>query len=100
MKIFAAYLKHYISIIAGISAAIIYGAITYLIFREGHRSDLSAFSFGFFICVPPILGFLTVIFATNEQKSSWRFTLSGPWLSCLICIFLAGLFNCETKSRL
>lgn len=88
------YLKQHISILAGIIAAIAYGAVAYFIFDEEYSGSI-LLSVGFFVFTPPILGFLTVLLASTEEKSSWTFTIFAPWLSCLICIFLAGLFSLE-----
>jgi hypothetical protein len=86
--------KPFLSLGAGVLAALVYGALTRLIFAQ-NTPDIGTLSVSFVLLVPPVLGFLTVIFATESQKKSWKFFLFMPWLSCGLCMLIAGIFLLE-----
>jgi len=77
----------------GVAAGTIYGVISRLIF--GVESVSSTLSIGFFLVTPFVLGFLTVMLGTDQQKSSWWYVLSAPWATTAICMGLAALFQLE-----
>lgn len=86
--------RKYASLITGIVAAVIYGVITRFVFGR-NSSAIGSLSVSFFLFVPPALGFMTVHLATPEQKRSWAYMIFAPWLSCLACVIVAGLFALE-----
>lgn len=86
--------RNYIPSIVGVVAAVVYGALTRFIFGQ-HSEILGSLSLSFFLFTPPALGFLTVLLATDKQKSSFGYMIFAPWISCTICVVLAGVFAVE-----
>jgi len=86
--------KRYFSLGAGVLAALVYGALTHLVFAQDTQL-VGTLSVSFVVLVPPVLGFLTVSFATPAQKKSWKYFIFAPWLSCGLCMALAGIFLLE-----
>ena len=86
--------KRYLSLAVGVLAALAYGGLTRLIFAQDSQI-IGTLSISFILLVPPVLGFLTVIFAAPEQKKSWKFFIFVPWLSCALCMLLAAIFLLE-----
>lgn len=87
-------LNNFLALIVGVLAAVIYGLIT----RSALDSVLSrggALSFAFFCLTPPALGFLTVIVAPKELRTSAWFAISAPWISCVACMLITAAFAWE-----
>ena len=86
--------RPYVSLAAGVLAALVYGGLTHTVFTQ--RSDIfGTLSISFFLLVPPVLGFLSVIFGTDSQIKSWKFYIFTPWVACCACMIVAGLFSLE-----
>jgi hypothetical protein len=86
--------KKYFSLAAGVIAALIYGGLTRLAFAQ-NSEIFGTLSISFIVLVPPVLGFLTVILATDTQKASWKYIVVMPWVSCGVCMVLAAVFLLE-----
>ncbi len=96
------HLPYWIAVAFGVA----YGVVSQAVIRvDSLHSLYGAMSFGFVFILPFILGFITLWFASTEQRSSWLFRIFAPWatisLSLLfslvigwegaICMIMAGI---------
>ncbi len=75
-------------------AAILYGGLTRLLFGQ-QLEFLGTLSLSFFVLTPLVLGVLTVLLATEQQKRSWAYVIFAPWGPCSACMVLAGILDWE-----
>jgi hypothetical protein len=86
--------RRYLLVAVGMGAAVLYGGLTRFLF--GQQPDLlGTLSVSFFCLTPLVLGVLTVLFASEQQRGSWSYVIFAPWGPCSACMVLAGVLNWE-----
>jgi hypothetical protein len=86
--------RRYLLVALGMGAAILYGGLTRFLFGQ-QLEFLGTLSLSFFVLTPLVLGVLTVLLASEQQKRSWGYVIFAPWGPCSACMVLAGLLNWE-----
>ncbi len=86
--------RRYLLVALGMGAAILYGGLTRFLFGQQTQS-LGTLSLSFFGLTPVVLGVLTVLLASEQQKGSWSYVIFAPWGPCSACMVLAGILNWE-----
>jgi hypothetical protein len=86
--------RRYVLVALGMGAAILYGGLTRFLFGQ-QAEALGTLSLSFFCLTPLVLGVLTVLLASEQQKRSWSYIIFAPWGPCSACMVLAGVLNWE-----
>lgn len=82
--------EHRPTIFIAVAFGVLYGVVCQLAIRANAIGDLyGAMSFGFVFILPFILGFVTVWFATDEQRKSWAFRIIAPWATISISLIVS-----------
>ena len=73
-----------------------YGIVCQLFIRAHVLEHLyGAMSFGFVFILPFVLGFITLQFATVEQRRSWAFRIFAPWGPISVCLLFSLIVGWE-----
>src|SRR5262245_40499168 len=86
--------RRYLLVGVAMGAAILYGGLTRFLFGQ-QLEFLGTLSLSFFGLTPLVLGALTVLLASEQQKRSWGYVIFAPWGPCSACMVLAGILNWE-----
>jgi hypothetical protein len=86
--------RRYLLVALGMGAAILYGGLTRFLFGQ-QIEFLGTLSLSFFGLTPLVLGVLTILLASEQQKGSWGYVIFAPWGPCSACMVLAGILNWE-----
>lgn len=84
--------RRYLLVALGLGAAVLYGGLTRFVFQGPFLGTLSVSFFGF---TPLVLGVLTVLLASEQEKRSWGYIIVAPWAPASACMALAAIFNLE-----
>lgn len=83
-------LKWFAPIIPSLLLALLYGALSHLLFTSVFESVSSPLSVAFIVIVPFVIGMLAAYFAPPERRGSWTFAMAIATLSMLIGSLLAA----------
>jgi hypothetical protein len=78
----------------GVGLAIVYGLITRTVLNE-ILNGTGALSVAFFGLTPLGLGFLTVMIAPKELRTSTRYIFTAPWVACIACMLIVAIVAWE-----
>ena len=82
--------------VVGILSGVLYGIVCQTTIRSHALSDLyGAISFGYIFILPFILGFITILYATKEQRESWKYRIFAPIGTILLSLLFSLLVGWE-----
>jgi len=81
-------------LLLSVTLAATYGVIMRLLFVS-FGNDLSVMSLSFFVIVPFIIGYLTILLIPYRERHTITGAFFAPWLTCLVILYITYLTGME-----